>query len=108
MFGAPGSGNHHFYQSSFVVFPAWLHGYMSTAAMGAAATAGRSNFATLPEAVVLLVHARPAGSFGNRADGPNIGETVTVGGTTYTSVGMVQVGATLGAHVFMFVDGSQF
>ena len=86
-YGGPGAGSHRYYQNTFVTFPTWFHGWGA----GSAATEGllRSNWATLTNTVLVV---RPDAIVTiSRAMFPNIGETVTVSGASYTCLGQVQI-----------------
>lgn len=100
---------HRYYSAAFLAFPLWLHGYDTYASTNS----GRSNFAQLTEFIVFI---RP--DWHNQTNpivrgyAPNIGEQVTGGGVTYTSLGITHSpfvstsAATSG--VCILVDGSQF
>jgi hypothetical protein len=86
-YGGPGAGAHKYYQNTFVTFPTWFHGWGTGSTMAAGYL--RSNFATLPDTVLFINPTAPNSI--TRANFPNIGETVTVSGASYTCLGIVQM-----------------
>ena len=86
-YGGPGAGPHKYYQNTFVTFPTWFHGWGAGSTMQAGYL--RSNFATLADTVLFINPTAPNAI--TRGNFPNIGETVTVSGASYTCLGIVQI-----------------
>lgn len=112
-YAGPGAGAHKYHQAAMVVFPAWLQpGGTGDGSNGAL----RGNFATLPEALVFM---RPDATINvlnatSKALFPNLGETATASGVTYTCTGQIQTHSIIsnsgfnGAAAALFFDGTQF
>lgn len=112
-YGGPGANpSHKFFQASMLAFPAWLHPTTNDMSN----LVGRSNYATIPEALVFMRNDLTVNTLGptTKASFPNIGELATAGGVTYTSTGQIQAPSTIastgmiGTGASLWIDGSQF